>query len=154
MSAQTENLLAAETAVQDLLGTLTVMKKEVKEHADSAKVLSSAAERIDKLFDAQSRIGAGLESACEATRKVGTVEILSNLARVSETQVKTGEGLREQVEQLRKELSTMQQSLATETQNSAEKLEKMGGRLQAIALWAAGAGTVAAVGAIVALLHR
>lgn len=154
MSAQTENLLAAETAVQDLLGTLTVMKKEVREHADSAKVLSGAAERIDKLFDAQSRIGAGLESACEATRKIGTVEILANLARMSETQVKTGEGLREQVEQLRKEVSTIQQSLVAENQRSAEKLEKMGGRLQAIALWAAGAGTVAAVLAIVALLRH
>jgi len=143
MSTQAEPLLAAEAAVQDLLKNLTDLKTEVGGYAEGGKVLMSASARLDKLIDALTRIAIALSDACDATRKISTVEILAGQDRISR-----------ELAAVAKDSVAMREALMAETRAATERLESVGKRLHAIALWAAIAGTTGALVAIASLLHR
>ena len=105
---------------------------EISKYHAAGILGDKAAKSLENLCAVQKETGASLEKALEATQKKSTVEILASLERVTDEVA----------------------ALAKETRSSVERLEQADGRLFWMAVWAGGAGTVAAIAAIICLLHR
>ena len=91
-----------------------------------------AAKSLSKLSDVQRETSVALEKALEATQKLSTVEILASLER----------------------LTAEVANSRNDAQAADQKLERTGKRVFHVAVWAAVAGTVAAIAAIICLFRR
>ena len=145
---------------------------EISKYHAAGILGDKAAKSLENLCAVQKETGASLEKALEATQKISTVEILASLERVTNevaslaaVQKETGASLEKALEATQKKstveiLASLERvtdevaALAKETRSSVERLEQADGRLFWMAVWAGGAGTVAAIAAIICLLHR
>ena len=105
MADPAEELLAAEEAVQELLGTLKELRKEIGQYGEAKQSLADTHREIAVLSASLEHLARRGSEILKALGKIGTPEILAKIAELNESLHAVGEmlvvGQRELIESFR-----------------------------------------------------